>query len=58
MGLDPETSVTDDNGLVHGFNNLLVAGAGGFVTWAGVNPCLTVVALALRAALYIIDSAR
>jgi hypothetical protein len=58
MGLDPEISVTDDTGLVHGFDNLFVAGAGGFVTSAGVNPCLTIVALALRAAPHIINSAR
>jgi len=58
MGLDRETSVTDDTGLVHGVDNLFVAGAGGFVTSAGVNPCLTVVALGLRAAPHIIDSAR
>jgi len=58
MGLDPETSVTDDFGQVHGVDNLFVAGAGGFVTSAGVNPCLTVVALARRAAPRIIDRAR
>lgn len=58
MGLSPETSVSDDVGLVHGFDNLFVAGAGGFVTSGGVNPCLTIVALALRAVPRIIDSAR
>jgi choline dehydrogenase-like flavoprotein len=50
MGRDPESSVVDDMGLVHGFDNLYVAGAGSFVTSAGVNPCLTIIALALRAA--------
>jgi choline dehydrogenase-like flavoprotein len=58
MGVDPETSVTNDVGLVHGLDNLFVAGTGGFVTSAGVNPCLTAVALARRAAPRIIDSAR
>ena len=48
MGADPATSVTDDRGLVHGTDNLLVAGAGGFVTAAGLNPALTIAALALR----------
>jgi choline dehydrogenase-like flavoprotein len=49
MGTDPATSVTDDAGLVHGTDNLFVAGAGTFVTSAGRNPALTIVALALRA---------
>ncbi len=48
MGADPATSVTDDHGLVHGTDNLFVAGAGGFVTAAGLNPALTIAALALR----------
>ena len=50
MGTSPDTSVADSVGLVHGFDNLFVAGAGLFVTSAGYNPCLTIVALALRAA--------
>jgi gluconate 2-dehydrogenase alpha chain len=49
MGEDPATFVTDSAGLVHGTENLFVAGAGTFVTSAGVNPALTIVALALRA---------
>ena len=48
MGDDPATSVTDDAGLVHGTDNLFVVGAGGFVTAAGLNPALTIAALALR----------
>jgi choline dehydrogenase-like flavoprotein len=48
MGPDPATSVTDDHGLVHGTENLFVTGAGGFVTSAGLNPALTIAALALR----------
>jgi choline dehydrogenase-like flavoprotein len=48
MGPDPATSVTDDHGLVHGTDNLFVTGAGGFVTSAGLNPALTIAALALR----------
>jgi choline dehydrogenase-like flavoprotein len=50
MGDDPATSVTDSHGLVHGTGDLFVLGAGGFVTSAGRNPALTIVALALRAA--------
>lgn len=49
MGHDPATSVADDTGLVHGTDNLFVAGAGLFVTSSGLNPLLTIVALALRA---------
>jgi gluconate 2-dehydrogenase alpha chain len=49
MGRDPSQSVANDVGLVHGTENLFVAGAGLFVTSAGLNPALTVVALALRA---------
>ncbi|HEY9557210.1 MAG TPA: GMC family oxidoreductase [Acidimicrobiales bacterium] len=49
MGSDPATSVADDTGLVHGTDNIFVAGAGLFVTSAGLNPLLTIVALAMRA---------
>ena len=48
MGPDPAETVADDSGLVHGTDNLFVAGAGLFVTAAGLNPALTIVALALR----------
>ncbi|MFG1891127.1 GMC oxidoreductase [Micromonospora sp. NPDC049051] len=58
MGTDPATSVADDRGLVHGTTNLFVAGAGLFVTGAGLNPMLTITALALRAVDAIADAAR
>ena len=48
MGADAATSVTDDHGRVHGTDNLFVTGAGPFVTSAGLNPALTIAALALR----------
>lgn len=57
MGDDPATSVTDPYGLVHGTPDVFAAGAGGFVTSAGRNPALTIVALALRAAPRIADAA-
>lgn len=57
MGDDAATSVADHTGLVHGTDNLFVAGAGLFVTSAGVNPLLTIVALALRASGAIADAA-
>ncbi len=40
---DPVDAVVVGAGL-----NLFVAGAGGFVTAAGLNPALTIAALALR----------
>jgi choline dehydrogenase-like flavoprotein len=49
MGADAATSVTDDHGRVHGTDNLFVTGAGPFVTSAGLNPALTIAALARRA---------
>jgi len=58
MGTSADSSVANDAGLVHGFDNLFVAGAGLFVTSAGYNPCLTIVALALRAVGTIADAAR
>jgi choline dehydrogenase-like flavoprotein len=48
MGADATASVTDDRGRVHGTDNLFVTGAGPFVTSAGLNPALTIAALALR----------
>lgn len=50
MGDDPETSVTDRAGRVHGHENLWVMDASLHVTNGGFNPVLTVFALALRSA--------
>lgn len=50
MGDDPATSVTDRNGCVHGHDNLWIADASVHVTNGGVNPVLTIYALALRTA--------
>lgn len=50
MGSDPSKSVVDA-GLVHHFyRNLFILGSGAFPTAGGVNPTLTLSALALRAA--------
>jgi choline dehydrogenase-like flavoprotein len=57
MGHDEATSVADDVGTVHGVANLFVAGAGLFVTSAGLNPALTIVALAMRSLDAIADAA-
>jgi acetylornithine/succinyldiaminopimelate/putrescine aminotransferase/choline dehydrogenase-like flavoprotein len=46
MGTDPETSVCDHNGAVHGIGNLYVADGSLFPASPGVNPMLTIMALA------------
>jgi choline dehydrogenase-like flavoprotein len=50
MGLGPDDSVVDAQGAVHGTPNLFVLGGSAFPGPGGVNPTLTMVALALRAA--------
>lgn len=50
MGDDPETSVTDAWGRVHGHKNLFVLDGSVHVTNGGFNPVLTIMALAYRAA--------
>jgi len=50
MGDDPQTSVVDGWGRVHGHDNLLVADASLHVSNGGFNPVLTVMALAFRVA--------
>ena len=48
MGDDPQTSVTDKWGRVHGHDNLYVADGSLHVTNGGFNPVLTILALAFR----------
>jgi choline dehydrogenase-like flavoprotein len=50
MGADPQTSVTDPDGRVHGHDNLWAADGSVHVTNGGVNPVLTIYALAHRTA--------
>ncbi|WP_027084600.1 GMC family oxidoreductase [Cohnella panacarvi] len=50
MGEDPATSVTDPSGRVHGYDNLWVCDGSVHVTNGGVNPVLTIMALAFRTA--------
>ncbi len=50
MGHNPDTSVTDAQGRVHGVENLYVAGSSLFPAVGAANPTLTIVALALRLA--------
>ena len=50
MGEDPRTSVVGRDGRFHDVDNLLCADSSVFVTSAGYNPTLTLVALAIRTA--------
>lgn len=50
FGSNPATSVTDARGRVHGFTNLSIADASLFPTSMGVNPSLTIAALACHVA--------
>jgi choline dehydrogenase-like flavoprotein len=50
LGADRSTSVADPYGQVHGVRGLFVADASGFPTASGVNPMLSVMALAYRVA--------
>ncbi len=50
MGKDPRTSVVNAWGRAHDVPNLYVADGSVFVTGAGVNPTLTIAALATRTA--------
>jgi choline dehydrogenase-like flavoprotein len=50
LGADRNTSVADPYGQVHGIKGLFVADASGFPTASGVNPMLSVMALAYRVA--------
>jgi choline dehydrogenase-like flavoprotein len=46
MGNDPRTSVCDERGAVRGVHGLFVADASAFPGSSGVNPMITVMALA------------
>jgi choline dehydrogenase-like flavoprotein len=50
MGSDPRTSVVDPAGRVWGYENLLVADGSIFPQSSGVNPMLTIMAMAQRVA--------
>lgn len=53
MGNNPNTSVTDAQGRVHGVKNLYVAGSSLFPAAAAAHPTLTIVALSLRLATHL-----
>ncbi len=50
---DPEKGVVDANSKVHGLSNLYIAGPSVFPTGGYANPCLTIIALAVRLADYL-----
>ncbi len=56
MGGDPNSSVVDSYCKYHGLNNLFICDASVFPTSVGVNPQLTVMGLATRAAEYIAEN--
>jgi choline dehydrogenase-like flavoprotein len=56
MGTDPATSVTDSWGRVWGHDNLHVVDASLHVTNGGVNPVLTILALAYRVSQRVAES--
>jgi choline dehydrogenase-like flavoprotein len=58
MGNNPETSVVDAWGRVHGVDNLFIADGSVLVTNGGFNPALTIMALAYRTAEYIANHFR
>ncbi|MFK7696766.1 gluconate 2-dehydrogenase subunit 3 family protein [Paenibacillus sp. HJGM_3] len=57
MGDDPSTSVTDPYGRVHGYDNLWVSDGSVHVTNGGVNPVLTIFAMAFRIAEHLVKQA-
>jgi choline dehydrogenase-like flavoprotein len=56
MGDDPAASVVDRFGFAHDVPNLAVVGASTFPTAGGLNPTLTLQALALRTARHLVAS--
>jgi choline dehydrogenase-like flavoprotein len=54
MGLDPRSSVVDQDCRVHGVQNLFIASSAVFPTSGQANPTLTIVALSLRLAAHLL----
>jgi len=57
MGSDPASTVVDQYGRLHGLRNLFVADASVFPSCLGVNPQVTIMAVATRTAFHILESA-
>jgi choline dehydrogenase-like flavoprotein len=58
MGLNPESSVTDQSGRVHGQRALYVADGSLHVTNGGFNPVLTIMANAFRIGVIVAETLR
>ncbi len=56
MGDDPQTSVVDSYGRVHGHDNLFVMDGSVHVTNGGFNPVLTIMALSFRSAEHLVQN--
>jgi choline dehydrogenase-like flavoprotein len=57
MHVNPARGVVDADGAVHGVRGLFVADASVFPLASGVNPMLTIMALARRTATRIVEGA-
>ena len=55
MSERPEDGVVDQWGRTHDIPNLFISDGSVFTTGAAANPTLTIVALAIRQAEYIVD---
>ncbi|MEN9676297.1 MAG: hypothetical protein RIS76_2193 [Verrucomicrobiota bacterium] len=58
MGDDPRTSVVNEFCQSHDVKNLFICDTSVFVTGSGVNPTLTAMAIADRAAMHLVEAAR
>jgi choline dehydrogenase-like flavoprotein len=55
MGRDPASTVVDQYGRLHGLRNLFVADASVFPSCLGVNPQVTIMAMATRTAFHVLE---
>lgn len=58
MGIDPQASVVNDFCQSHDISNLFICDTSVFVTGTGVNPTLTAMAIADRAAEYLVAAGK
>ncbi|MCC5972651.1 MAG: hypothetical protein JJT81_01220 [Rubellimicrobium sp.] len=56
MGDDPETSVTNECGAVHEVSGLGIMDGATFPTSLGMNPTTTIMAVAARSVLHLIET--
>jgi choline dehydrogenase-like flavoprotein len=57
MGSDPNSTVVDQYGRLHGMRNLFLADASVFPSCLGVNPQVTIMAMATRTAYHVLERA-